>query len=98
MQSAESVKLIIDNDNEDAIFTVSSDRFCRKVISYIIGEQKSVKEISKIHLLKKQNLLKITGVITTDAKKVFYYKSRIRTIYTKYENGVFDVEIIPNSF
>lgn len=110
MQSAKSVKLIIDNDNEDAIFTVSSDRFCRKVISYIIGEQKSVKEISnesgipigtvyrKIHLLKKQNLLKITGVITTDAKKVFYYKSRIRTIYTKYENGVFDVEIIPNSF
>jgi|TARA_B100000959_G_C14813719_1_gene554914 predicted AAA+ superfamily ATPase len=110
LQSAESVKLIIDNDDKDALFIVSSDRFCRKIISHIIGGQKSAKEISnesgipigtvyrKIHLLKKQKLLKITGIITPDAKKAFYYKSRIKTICTKYENGVLDVEIIPNCF
>jgi hypothetical protein len=41
-------------------------------------------------------LLKITGIISPEGKKIFFYQSKIKSIYTKFEDGLIHMEIIPN--
>ena len=108
MQSLETVKLIRDDDEKNAILAVLTDRFSRRILPCIIEKEKSVSEISeetgisictvyrKIQILQEQKLVKTTAIITSQSKKVFLYQSRIKSIHVKFENGFLDVQIVPN--
>jgi len=42
-------------------------------------------------------LMKITGIISPEGKKIFLYQSRVKSVYAKFEGGFIDMEIILNS-
>jgi hypothetical protein len=47
-------------------------------------------------MLSDNKLLRISGNISEDGKKSFLYKSKVKGIQTKYENGSVNVELILN--
>ena len=50
----------------------------------------------KIARMADLKLLKITGIISPEGKKIFLYQSKIKSIYTKFEGGFIHMEIVPN--
>jgi len=108
LQSLETVKLIRDDDEKNAILALLADKYYRRIIPCIIEREKSVSEISevtgisictvyrKIQILQEQKLVKTTAIITSQSKKVFLYQSRIKSIHVKFENGFLNVQIVPN--
>lgn len=109
MQSLETVKLIRDDDEKNAILALLTDKYYRRIIPCIIEREKSVSEISevtgisictvyrKIQSLQDQKIVKTSAIITSQSKKVFLYQSRIKSIRAKFENGLLDVQIVPNN-
>ncbi len=51
----------------------------------------------KIQTLHDNKLLKTSGTITEDGKKLFLYKSRVRGIQSVFKDGKIEVELIPNN-
>jgi hypothetical protein len=51
----------------------------------------------KIQILHDNKLLKTSGIITEDGKKLFLYKSRVRGIQSVFKDGKIEVELIPNN-
>jgi len=108
LQSLETVKKIYDDNEKDALLAIPTDRFSRRILPCIIEKEKSVSEISeetgisictvyrKIQILQEQKLVKTTATITSLAKKVFLYQSRVKSIHVKFENGLLNVQIVPN--
>ena len=109
MQSLETVKKIYDDNEKDALLAIPTDRFSRRILPCIIEKEKSVSEISeetgisictvyrKIQSLQDQKIVKTSAIITSQSKKVFLYQSRIKSIRAKFENGLLDVQIVPNN-
>jgi hypothetical protein len=50
----------------------------------------------RLQTLHDNKLLGISGSITTEGKKHFLYKSKVKAITTKFNGGNLEVEIIPN--
>jgi predicted transcriptional regulator len=51
----------------------------------------------KIQILHDNKLLKTSGTITDDGKKLFLYKSKVRGIQSVFKDGKTEVELIPNN-
>lgn len=98
----------IDDDRKDAILEIISDKYCRAIIETTMNAPKSAIEISaeckipistvyrRLQSLYDNRLLAISGAITTEGKKHFLYKSKIRSIISKFNGTDIDVEIVPN--
>lgn len=99
----------IDDDKKDAILEILSDRYCRAIIESTMNAPKSAIEVSaeckipistvyrRLQSLHDNRLLAISGAITTEGKKHFLYKSKIRSIISKFNGADIDVEIVPNA-
>jgi predicted transcriptional regulator len=85
-----------------------SDKYCRAIIDSTMTVPKAAIEISadcnipistvyrRLQILYDNKLLGISGAITTEGKKHFLYKSRIKAITSKFNGGNVEVEVVPN--
>jgi hypothetical protein len=95
--------------SQDALLAILADRHCRNIIKTTIDSPKSAKELSyihgvslnttyrRIHALWNKRVLRISGVINDNGKKVFVYQSRIRGINIRFANRSLEIDIVPNN-
>ena len=109
MQSLENgTSLDIDNQKND-LLTVLADNYSRNILNQIIEIPQSGVQISnktgipastvyrKLSRMADLKLMKITGIISPEGKKIFLYQSKIKSVHAKFEGGFIDMEIILNS-
>jgi len=100
----------VDNDNQkNNLLNVLADDYSRNILNRIIETPKSGVQLSnetgipastvyrKLSRMADLKLMKITGIISPEGKKIFLYQSRVKSIYAKFEGGFIDMEIILNS-
>jgi len=109
MQTLQQGFRIEETDRQNSLLEILSDKYCRTIIESIAYKPKSVMEITidtripvstvyrKTQILHDNKLLKISGVITNDGKKLFLYKSKIRGIQSIFKDGKTEVELIFNN-
>jgi len=88
---------------------ILADRHCRNILKATIDSSKSAKEISyiygislnttyrRIHTLWNKRILRISGMISDNGKKVFVYQSKIRGINIRFVSNSFEIKVIPNN-
>ena len=99
----------LDNDTQkNDLLTVLADDYSRNILNRIIEIPKSGVQLSnetgipgstvyrKLSRMADLKLMKITGIISPEGKKIFLYQSKIKSIHAKFEGGFIDMEIIPN--
>jgi len=99
----------VDDERKDAILEIMSDRYCRAIIESTMNVPRSAIEISaeckipistvyrRLQNLHDSKLLGISGSITSEGKKHFLYKSRIKAMTSVFNGGNVEVEIVPNT-
>jgi len=109
MQTLQQGFIIEETERKNSILEILSNNYCRIIIESILYKPKSVMEITietqipmsttyrKIQTLHDNKLLKTSGTITEDGKKLFLYKSRVRGIQSVFKDGKIEVELIPNN-
>jgi len=109
MQTLQQGFIIEETERKNSILEILSDNYCRIIIESIMYKPKSVMEITietqipmsttyrKIQILHDNKLLKTSGTITDDGKKLFLYKSRVRGIQSVFKDGKIEVELILNN-
>lgn len=97
-----------EENRKNSILEIISDKYCRGILNAVMDKPKSVMEITaetripvstvyrRVQDLHDSKLLSTSGMISSDGKKFFLYKSRIKEIQTRYNNGSVDVEIVFN--
>ena len=108
MQMLQSAFRIEETEKKDSLLEVISDKYCRAIVESIMYKPKSVMEITadtkipistvyrRIQTLHDNKLLRTSGTITEDGKRLFLYKSKIKGIQSNFNNGQVEVEIILN--
>jgi predicted transcriptional regulator len=99
-------RINLERGNE--ILEVMLDQVNRKIITCIKDEPKTALRISietglsssmiyrRLHGLKEKNLLILSGEFTTDNKKRFKHKSKIRKVVTSFDGNIMNIEIYSN--
>jgi len=99
---------IEDDERKDAILEILADQYCRDIIEVTMEEPKSAIEISayskipistvyrRLQTLHDNKLLAISGTISDDGKKLFLYKSKIKSICVYYDENQVQIEMVPN--
>ncbi|MDP6897507.1 MAG: ArsR family transcriptional regulator [Candidatus Nitrosopelagicus sp.] len=108
MQLLEKGNFIDSDIQKNNLLNILSDDYSRSLLNLIIETPKSGVQLSnetgipgstvyrKIARMADLKLLKITGIISPEGKKIFLYQSKIKSIYTKFEGGFIHMEIVPN--
>jgi predicted AAA+ superfamily ATPase len=108
MQLLETGNSIDSDAQKNDLLNVLADDYSRTILHHIIETPKSGVQLSnetgipgstvyrKLSRMADLKLLKITGIISPEGKKIFLYQSKIKSVYTKFESGFIDMEIIPN--
>ena len=98
----------INQKRGNEIFEVMIDRINRKIITCIKDESKTTLQVSietglsssmtyrRLRQLKDKNLLILSGEISTDKKKRFRHKSKIRKVVTSFDGNDTDIKIYSN--
>ena len=98
----------IEDERKDVVLEIISDKYCRSIIESTMTGPKSAIEISsetkipistvyrRLQTLHDNKLLGISGSITAEGKKHFLYKSKAKSITTKFNGNNIEVEVIPN--
>lgn len=101
-------KPVQEDATKDNLLEIMADKYSRTILESTIEMPKSVLDLSKecgvpistayrrVQRLHGLKLLSVSGSINKDGKKYFLYKSKIKSIMTCLNNGMLDVEIIPN--
>ena len=108
MQALQHALKIDESERKNSILEIVSDKYCRSILESIMQKPKSVVEINaetkipistvyrRIQTLHDNNLIKTSGTITDDGKRLFLYKSKIRGIQSEFSDGRTEVELILN--
>jgi len=108
MQVLQSTYKIEEDVKNQDLLSVVADKYCRFILEVIMDVPKSVIEIAnekkiplstvyrRIQILHDAKLIRTSGTITDEGKRLFLYKSKIKGIKSKFENGKVDVELILN--
>ncbi len=99
----------VDDEKKDAILEIMSDKYCRAIIESTMNVPKAAIEISaecgipistvyrRLQNLHDSKLLGISGSITSEGKKHFLYKSKVKAMTSVFNGGNVEVEIVPNT-
>lgn len=99
----------VEDERKDTILEIMSDRYCRAIIESTMNVPRSAIEISaernipistvyrRLQSLHDSKLLGISGSITSEGKKHFLYKSKIKAMTSVFNGGNVEVEIVPNT-
>ena len=108
MQALQTIYKIDEDSKKEEFLSIVSDKYCRMILHSIVEKPRSAMEISRmtktpistvyrrIQTLYDNKLVRSSGMITEDGKRLFLYKSKIRGINSKYHDGQVEVELIPN--
>lgn len=108
MQTLQQVFKVEEADQKDSLLEILSDKYCRAILESTMHKPKSAIEITadagipmstvyrRIQTLHDNKLLKTSGIITDDGKRLFMYKSKIKGIQSRYNDGKTEVELILN--
>ncbi len=108
MQILQPAFRIEETEKKDSLLEVISDKYCRIILESTMYKPKSVMEITaetkipistvyrRIQTLFDNKLLRTSGTITDDGKRLFLYKSKIKGIQSNFCNGQVEVEVILN--
>jgi len=108
MQTLQHIFKIEDQERKDGILEILSDKYCRDILQSIMNKSKSAVEITaecsipmstvyrRIQTLHDNKLVRTSGTITEDGKRLFLYKSKIKGIHSSFNNGKTEVELILN--
>ena len=95
-------------ERKDFFLEILSDKYCRLILEVIMDTPKSVTEIStekhiplstvyrRIQLLHDSKMIRTSGVITNDGKRLFLYESKIKEVHTSFHDGQIDVDVVFN--
>ena len=109
MQVLQSAYKINKEQSKDNLLSIVSDKYCRTILKAILDKPKSAMEIAsetktpistvyrRIQNLHENKLVQASGMISDDGKKLFLYKSKIKGINSRYNDGHIEVELIPNN-
>ena len=101
--------IIEETENKDSLLEILSDKYCRAILASTMHMPKSVMEIAaeakiplstvyrRVQTLHDSKLLAVSGIITSEGKKLFMYKSKIKGIQSVFDNGQVKVELILNN-
>lgn len=99
---------IMDDERKQMILQVIADKYCKNILRSTLNNPKSVNQIShdekipistvyrRVQTLFDSKLLIISGSINEDGKKLFLYKSRVKSISVKCNLEEAIIEIEPN--
>ena len=95
-------------ERKESFLEVLSDKYCRFILESIMDTPKSAIEISRekniplstvyrrIQVLHDSKMIRTSGVITDEGKRLFLYKSKIKAVNTSFHDGKIDVDIVFN--
>lgn len=109
MQTLQQTFKIEETERKDSLLEILSDKYCRLILESIMYTPKSVIEITletkipmstvyrRIQNLHDNKLVATSGMITDEGKRLFMYKSKIKGIQSKFNDGKIEVELILNN-
>ena len=95
-------------ERKESFLEILSDRYCRSILEAIMDIPKSAIEISRekkiplstvyrrIQQLHDAKMIRTSGVITEEGKRLFLYKSKIKAVNTSFHDGKIDVDVVFN--
>jgi len=108
MQRLVETRKIEDQEKKDAILELVSDKYCRAILKTTMVKPKSAMEIAtdtkipistvyrRLQDLHDNKLLRVSGQISDDGKKLFLYKSKVKAISSTFDGNLIEIEIVPN--
>ena len=97
-----------DSSKNDTLISIMADKYCRAIIHATKDKPKSAVELTnetkipistvyrRLQILHDNKLVRTSGMITREGKKLFLYKSKVSGIISIFENGQTDVQLILN--
>jgi len=107
MQTITQLK-IEEPERKESFLEILSDKYCRSILEAIMEIPKSAIEVSRekiiplstvyrrIQQLHDLKMIRTSGVITEEGKRLFLYKSKIKEVKTSFSDGKLDVEVVFN--
>ncbi len=101
-------KYQIEDTKKDTLLSILSDKYCRAIITATMDKPKSAIELTaetkipistiyrRLQTLYDNKLLRTSGMISNDGKKLFLYKSKIKGIHGSFENGQVEIKLVFN--
>lgn len=95
-------------ERKESFLEILSDKYCRFILEAIMDTPKSAIEISRekdiplstvyrrIQQLHDAKMIRTSGVITDEGKRLFLYKSKIKAVNTSFHDGKIDVDVVFN--
>ena len=108
-QLQQQVIKIEEVERKDKLLEIVSDKYCRAILESIMDIPKSVIEIMaetkipmsttyrRIQMLHDNKLVATSGMITNEGKRLFLYKSKIKGIQSRFNDGKTEVKLIINN-
>ncbi len=93
---------------KESLLEILSDKYCRSILEAIMDTPKSAIEVSRekviplstvyrrIQQLHDSKMIRTSGVITEEGKRLFLYKSKIKEVNTSFSDGKIDVDVVFN--
>jgi len=109
LQQQQQLIKIEEEERKDRMLEIVSDKYCRAIIESIMNMPKSVIEIMaetkipmsttyrRIQSLHDNKLVATSGMITSEGKRLFLYKSKIKGIQSQFSDGKTEVRLIINN-
>ena len=95
-------------ERKESFLEILSDKYCRAILEAIMDTPKSAIEVSRekniplstvyrrIQQLHDSKMIRTSGVITDEGKRLFLYKSKIKAVNTSFSDGKIDVDVVFN--
>ncbi len=108
MQVMQKTRKIEDEQRKEAILSIVSDKYCRQILNSTMDRPKSAMELSseskipistvyrRIQTRHDNKLVGVTGLISSEGKKYFLYKSKVKSIMSSYDGGQIEIQVVPN--
>lgn len=107
MQTITQLK-IEEPERKEVFLEILSDKYCRLILGSIMNKPKSAIEISRekniplstvyrrIQQLYDSHMIRTSGTITDEGKRLFLYKSKIKEVNTRFSGGKITVDVVFN--
>ena len=95
-------------ERKEVFLEILYDKYCRSILEAIMNTPKSAIEVSRekmiplstvyrrIQQLHDSKMIRTSGVITDEGKRLFLYKSKIKAVNTSFHDGIIDVDVVFN--
>ncbi|MDH5569263.1 MAG: ArsR family transcriptional regulator [Nitrosopumilus sp.] len=99
---------IEESERKEIFLEILSDKYCRLILESIMNTPKSAIEISRdkeiplstvyrrIQQLHDSHMIRTSGIITDEGKRLFLYKSKIKEVNTRFYDGKITVDVVFN--